>query len=140
MDLITHLPCTARGHKAIAVHIVPTTDDVGALGCADISMTEIFRRRRRRNGSPENFVSDRDSRFTSEFFTAICRYFDIKQALLSTAYHPQTDGQTERKNRTLEEMLRHYVAPSQDDWPLKTPMREFAINNSIKVATGSILP
>jgi len=55
---------------------------------------------------------------------------------MSTAFHPQTDGQTERTNRTLEEMLRHYVGPSQDDWDLKLPCAEFAVNNSMKAATG----
>jgi hypothetical protein len=140
MDLITHLSCTARGHTAIIVfvdrltkmvHLASTTDTVEGLGFADIFMTEVFRR----HGLPENSVSDRDPRFTSEFFIAICRYLGIKQAL-STAYHPQTDGQTERTNRTLEEMLRHYVGPSQDDWDLKLPCAEFAINNAMKAATG----
>jgi hypothetical protein len=49
---------------------------------------------------------------------------------LSTAYHPQTDGQTERVNRVLEDMLRNYVAASQDDWDDKLPAVEFAINNA----------
>jgi len=120
MDLITHLPCTARGHTAIVVfvdrltkmvHFAPSRDTVSALEFADLFMTEIYRR----HGLPENFVSDRDPRFTSEFFTAICQHLGIKQAM-STAFHPQTDGQTERTNITLEEMFRHYVSPSQDDW------------------------
>jgi hypothetical protein len=55
---------------------------------------------------------------------------------MSTAFHPQTDGQTERVNRTLQEMLRHYVSPSQDDWDLKLPCAEFAVNNALKAATG----
>jgi hypothetical protein len=140
MDLITHLPCTTRGHTAIVVfvdrltkmvHFVPTTDTVGALGFADLFMSEVFRR----HGLPENFISDRDPRFTSEFFRGICQYLGIKQ-LMSTAFHPQTDGQTERTNRTLEEMLRHYVGPSQEDWDLKLPCAEFAVNNMMKAATG----
>jgi hypothetical protein len=55
---------------------------------------------------------------------------------MSTAFHPQPDGQTERTNRILEEMLRHYVSPSQDDWDLKLPCAEFAVNNATKAATG----
>jgi hypothetical protein len=92
MDLITHLPCTARGHTAIVVfvdrlttmvHFAPSRDTISALEFADLFMTEIFRR----HGLPESFVSDRDPRFTSHFFTAICRHLGIKQAM-STAFHP----------------------------------------------------
>jgi hypothetical protein len=54
----------------------------------------------------------------------------------STAFHLQTDGQTERTNRTLEEMLRPYVSPSQDGWDLKLPCAEFAVNNATTAATG----
>jgi len=140
MDIITHLPCTARGHTAIVVFVdrltkmvlfAPSCDKLGALGYADLFMTEIFRR----HGLPETFVSDRDPRFTSVFFAGICKYLGISQAM-STSFHPQTDGQTERTNRTLEEMLRQYVGPSQDDWDLKLPCAEFAVNNSMKAATG----
>ena len=49
---------------------------------------------------------------------------------MSTSFHPQTDGQTERLNRVLEDMLRHYVSPSQDDWDEYLSMVEFAYNNS----------
>jgi transposase InsO family protein len=113
------------------VHFAPSTDTISATGFADLFMSEIFRK----HGLPESFVSDRDPRFTSHFFTAICQNLGIKQAM-STAFHPQTDGQTERANRTLEEMLRHYVSPNQDDWDLKLPCAEFAVNNAVKQATG----
>ena len=49
---------------------------------------------------------------------------------MSTAYHPQTDGQTERANRVLEEMLRHYVSPTHTDWDEHLDMAEFAINDA----------
>lgn len=140
MDLITHLPTTTRGHTAIIVfvdrltkmvHFAPSYDAIDAAGFAELFLSEVFRR----HGLPESIVSDRDPRFTSAFFSEICRHLAIKQNM-STAFHPQTDGQTERTNRTLEEMLRHYVSPSQDDWDLKLPCAEFAINNAIKAATG----
>ena len=60
----------------------------------------------------------------------------VKQ-LMSTAYHPQTDGQTERSNRTLEDMLRHFVSPNQGDWDIRLPCCEFAVNNAWNAATGS---
>jgi hypothetical protein len=55
---------------------------------------------------------------------------------LSTAFHPQTDGQTERMNRTLEDCLRHYVSPTQSDWDLHLAPMEFAINNAKQDSTG----
>jgi hypothetical protein len=55
---------------------------------------------------------------------------------MSTAYHPQSDGQTERANRTLEEMLRSYISYHQKDWDLLLPMMEFAYNNSVNPSTG----
>ena len=140
MDLITKLPTTPRGHTAIIVfvdrltkmvHFVPSHDGIGTREYAELFMREIFRR----HGLPESIVSDRDPRFTSAFFKEICRQLGIKQSM-STAFHPQSDGQTERTNRTLEEMLRHYVDPTQDDWDLKLPCAEFAVNNAFKEATG----
>ena len=56
---------------------------------------------------------------------------------MSTAFHPRSDGQTERVNRTLEEVLRSYVAGDQSDWDKHLPLAEFAINNSIQAATGT---
>lgn len=140
MDLITHLPTTVRGHTAIVVfvdrltkmaHLAPSYDTLSAAGFADLFLTEVFRR----HGLPESIVSDRDSRFKSAFFSTICSHLGISQNM-SSAFHAETDGQTERTNRTLEDMLRHYVGPSQDDWDLRLPCAEFAINNAVKAATG----
>ena len=76
-----------------------------------------------------SLFSDRDGRFTSGFMREVCRLLNIKQAM-STAYHPQSDGQTERANRVLEEMLRQYVSPNHDDWDEHLDMAEFAINDA----------
>ena len=51
---------------------------------------------------------------------------------MSTAFHPETDGQSERANRTIEEMLRHYVHPLHDDWDRYLPVLKFAHNNSVQ--------
>ena len=59
------------------------------------------------------------------------------QQLMSTAYYPQTDGQTERSNLTLEDMLRAFVSPLQDDWDIRLPCCEFAVNNAWNAATES---
>jgi transposase InsO family protein len=92
------------------VHLYPCTTKISARGLAQAFLYEVFRH----HGVPRELVSDRDPRITSLFWKEICRLLGIKQAL-STAYHPQTDGQTERMNRTVEEILRHYVSPHQDD-------------------------
>ena len=81
------------------------------------------------HGAPQELVTDRDPRFISAFWTEACQLMQIKRSM-STAYHPQSDGQTERINRILEDMLRHYVRPSQTDWDKHLPLVEFAINNA----------
>ena len=140
MDLITHLPCTVRGYTAIIalwdrltkiVHFTLGRDNMSAEDFANIFMVEIFRR----HGLPETFFSDRGTIF-KEFFAEVCKQPCIQQ-YMSTAFYPQTDGQTERANRTLEEMPRHYVSPSQDDWDLELPCAKFAVNNAVKVVKAS---
>ena len=83
----------------------------------------------RLHGVPYEFVSDRDGRFTSNYMREVCRLLNIKQAM-STAYHPQADGQIECADRVLEEMLRQYVSPFHDDWDDHLDMAEFAINDT----------
>jgi hypothetical protein len=134
LDLITALPKTKRGSTAIVVfvdrltkmtHFVATTDTVTAEGMADIFVNTVFRL----HGMPKELVSDRDTRFQSAFWRDFTAALDTKLCM-STAYHPQSDGQTERMNRTLEDMLRHYVNPTQDDWDECLGLAEFAINNA----------
>ena len=139
MDLITSLPTTADGHDAIMVfvdrlskmaHFAPTTTEVTAEGVARLFTDHVFRY----HGLPQSIVSDRDARFTSQFWRAVCRLLRTKQ-LMSTAFHPQTDGQTEIMNRVLEEMLRNYVNPAQTDWDLHLSLAEFAVNNTRNEST-----
>ena len=67
------------------------------------------------HGLPDILVSDRGSQFTSDFCELMCKRLKI-DAKLSTGYHPETDGQTERANATMEHYLRAYVNYMQDDW------------------------
>ena len=133
-DLITKLPKTNSGYDAILVwvcrlskmvHICPTTTEVSAKGWAECFTREVVRL----HGLPKSIVSDRDPRFTSTFWSEVCTLLGIKQNM-STSFHPQTDGQTERANRTLEDMLRSYISPCQTDWDEHLTAVEFAINNS----------
>lgn len=134
MDLITGLPTTELGRDAILVFVdklskmvklVACNEDDGAIEIAQYIVENIFKL----HGLPRVLLSDRDPRFTSNLFREICKLLKTKQAL-SSAFHPETDGQTERVNRVVEEMLRHYTGPRQDDWDKYLFSAEFAINNS----------
>jgi transposase InsO family protein len=81
------------------------------------------------HGLPSELISDRDPRFTSKFWTELTRLLGTKLKM-STAFHPQTDGLTERSNRVLEDYLRHYISPSQNDWDEWLPQAEFSVNNA----------
>jgi hypothetical protein len=82
-----------------------------------------------KHGIPERIVSDRDKLFTSKFSTTFFRLIGTK-AKMSTAFHPQTDGQTERMNQTLEQYLRSYVNYQQDNWVELLPLAQIAYNTS----------
>src|ERR1700761_787442 len=84
---------------------------------------------------PHNAVSDRGSTFTSEFFRELAKLLDL-ELRFSTAYHPQTDRQTERINGIMEQYLRGYCNYQQDNWLELLSMAEFSYNNKISSATG----
>ena len=89
----------------------------------------------RLHGLPRDIVSERDSRFTSHTWKDFLSVTGIRPRM-STAFHPQTDGQTERVNQVIEAYLRPYINQEQDDWVDLLPMAEHAYNNSITSATG----
>ena len=140
MDFIVQLPRTAHGYDAITVFVDKLSKQVhfcashttdSAIDVARLFFDNIFRL----HGMPRAFISDRDSRFTGKFWAALTKLMGIKLNM-STAFHPQSDGQTERANRTLEEMLRSYISYHQRDWDKFLPMMEFAYNNSVNPSTG----
>ena len=88
----------------------------------------------RLHGLPKDIVSDRGTLFTSAFWRDVCRQLDIKQNL-STAFHPQSDGQTERINGILEQYLRMYSDYLQTNWSQLLSLAEFAYNNTISTTT-----
>lgn len=87
------------------------------------------------HGLPRVIVSDRDAKFTSHFWKTLHATLGTTLAM-STAFHPQTDGQTEQANRTLEEMLRAFVNHRPDNWDQFLPALEFAFNNTKNSSTG----
>jgi hypothetical protein len=89
-----------------------------------------------RHGLARKFISDRDFRFTGAFWKRLHRLLQVKLAM-SSSFHPETDGQTERANGTMEEMVRPYVSHRQDDWHQLLHALEFAYNTSKHRATGT---
>ncbi|KAL0539845.1 hypothetical protein IC582_024066 [Cucumis melo] len=140
MDFITGLPRTLRGFTVIWVvvdrltksaHFVPGKSTYTASKWAQLYMSEIVRL----HGVPVSIVSDRDARFTSKFWkglqTAMGTTLDF-----STAFHPQTDGQTERLNQVLEDMLRACALEFPGSWDSHLHLMEFAYNNSYQATIG----
>ncbi|GJX07847.1 putative reverse transcriptase domain-containing protein [Tanacetum coccineum] len=82
-----------------------------------------------RHGVPVSIISDRDSKFTSQFWKSLNKALGT-QLDMSTAYHPQTDGQSERTNQTLEDMLRACVIDFGKGWDRHLPLVEFSYNDS----------
>lgn len=139
MDFIEQLP-TSNNYTAILVVVdrltklaifIPTTNEVTAEGLASLYLHHVWRH----HGLPESIISDRGSEFNSRFWKSLTRLLDINQ-IFSTAYHPQTDGQTERVNQTLEQYLRSYTNYQQSNWSDLLPLAEFAYNNSVHSSTG----
>mmetsp|Transcript_11 Transcript_11/g.18 ORF Transcript_11/g.18 Transcript_11/m.18 type:complete len:343 (+) Transcript_11:2918-3946(+) len=112
-------------------HLIPMTKSATAVDVFRLLLQHVFSR----HGVPIDVVSDRDPRFTSHFWKEIFQLLNTKLSM-STAFHPQTDGQTERMNQTVEQVLRHYLNPQQTNWDTCLPFVEFALNNSVNVATG----
>ncbi|KAI5474168.1 hypothetical protein MNV49_007998, partial [Pseudohyphozyma bogoriensis] len=138
MDFIEKLP-ESDGYDSILVVdrltkmavFIPTDTTITAQELADIFIRHVFSK----HGLPADIISDRGNKFTSQFWTALSQALKIQQNL-STAYHPETDGQTERINSILETYLRLYVNYDQDDWSRFLPLAEFAYNNATHSATG----
>jgi len=141
MDFITDLPPSkwfAGVADAILVIVdryskmvifVPTTKRCTSVELADILMEYVVRR----YGVPRGSVTDRGSVFTSQYWSDFAYEAQVRHRL-STAFHPQTDGQTERMNQTLEQYLRCYCSEVQDEWASRLPQAEFAVNNGVHQA------
>ena len=138
VDFITKLLVVA-GKDAILVvcdrlskmtHFVATTEGTTAEGLARLFWNNVWKL----HGLPESIVLDRGPQFAAELTKKLNRMLGIRTKL-SIAFHPQTDGQTERMNQELEQYLRFFVEHRQKDWPEWLAVAEFVINNKVHMAT-----
>ena len=139
LDFITHLPTTTQGNNSILVvvdrfskmaHFIPTKDTVTGNETAKLYFNNIYRL----HGLPESIISDRDPKFTANFWNCLWKCTGT-QLRMSTAHHPQSDGQTERTNMTLESMLRAVISHNQKDWENYLCHAEFAFNSYKNAST-----
>ncbi|GKE48265.1 putative reverse transcriptase domain-containing protein [Tanacetum coccineum] len=134
MDLVTKLPRSSGGYDAIWVivdrltkstHFLPIRKDYKTEKLARVYINEIVAR----HGVPVSIILDHDGRFASYLWQALQEVLGTK-LYMSTTYHPETDGQSERTIQTLEDMLRAYVMDFGGCWDAHLPLVEFSYNNS----------
>jgi hypothetical protein len=134
MDFVTRLPRTQKGNDSIWViidrltkvaHFILVKTTFGGATLAQIYLKEIVRL----HGIPRKIVLDRGTQFTSKFWTSLQKAMGTKLDF-STAYHPETDGQTEMVNKVLEDLLRACVLTFDRNWESSSPYAEFSYNNS----------
>ncbi|MBW0559185.1 hypothetical protein O181_098900 [Austropuccinia psidii MF-1] len=133
MDLITQFPLSNSFDSILVIVdrfskmavFIPTMSSITSLDLAHLFIKNIFSK----NGLPSSILSDRGPLFVSSFWANPCQQRKISRDL-STAYHPETDGQTETVNQILEQYLWMYVSYYQDDWNTWLPLAEFAYKNS----------
>ena len=113
------------------VHYKPVKVTINAPGLAEVIIDVVVRH----HGLSDSIVTNRSSVFTAKFWSSLCYFLGVKRRL-STAFYPQTDGQTKRKNSTMEAYLRVFVNFEQNDWARLLPMAEFAYNNARNTSTG----
>ena len=138
MDLIGPLPAS-NGYDAIQVwvdtftkriHVEPVSIKIKSEGVARLTRDRVIRY----HGVPRKVISDRDPRYVSEFMRELNRLLGTEMNP-STAYHPQTDGQTERMNKEIEHYLWIYINHHQSDWSDWLPLAEFAYNDKVNAST-----
>ncbi|POM63959.1 Pol protein [Phytophthora palmivora] len=140
MDFVFGLPKDSAGNTGVVVlvdrlskmaHLAAVPGTIHGKSTAALFFDRAFRQ----YGLPESVVSDRDPRFTGEFWSGVFKVLGPKLDL-STANHPQTDGQTERANRVVEDILRSICAETPKRWSAKLPVVEFTMNNAVHASIG----
>lgn len=114
-------------------HLAAVLDTIDGGGTAKLFIDRVFRQ----HGLPVAIISDRDPRFTGKFWKFVVKVLGTRLDM-STADHPQTDGQTERVNRVISDVLRSIRANTPKRWRSMLPVVEFALNNAVHSSTGYI--
>ena len=138
MDSVTHLPRTQQRHDTVWVIVDRLTKWAHFLAVRMTFALERFcrlyiREIVRLHGVPVSIVSDRDPRFTTHFWKSFQKAMDTR-LMMSTAFHPQTDGQSERTIQVSEDMLQECVLNHKGSWEEHLPLVEFAYNNSYQAS------
>jgi len=140
-DFITKLPL-AQGYDSILVvvdqltkmvHFIPTTEKTLAEGLARLFRDNVWKL----HGLPESIISDRGPQFMAGLMRELNQILGI-ESKMSMAFHPQTDGQTERVNQELEQYLRMFIDHQQEQWPDWLGMAEFTYNNKAHSSTKTL--
>ncbi|POM61728.1 polyprotein [Phytophthora palmivora] len=140
MDFMTSLPRTEAGKDAIMVIVDRLTKRAKFIArktsaTAEETATLFMVNYVKDHGVPKSIVSDRDSKFTSKFWQEVITTLETTHKL-SSAFRPQTDGQTDRTNRFVEDYLRGVVNPAQNDWEEYLHLAEFAYNRRVHSSIG----
>ena len=140
MDFVVGLPRSQQGHDAIWVFVDRLTKTAHFIAYSMTYSVEHLNRLYIQHivclhGVPVTIVSDRDSRFTAEFWRSLQAALGTSLNL-SSAFHPYTDGQTERVNQVMEDMLRACVIDFESSWEIHLPLIEFTYNNSYHTSIG----
>ena len=110
----------------------PTTSSVTSEDFASLFTKYVYAR----HGIPDTLTTDCGTQFTAQFWSTLAELLNL-ESNLSTAYHPQTDGQTEIVNQWLDQYIRLYCDYSQDDWNSLLPVAELCYNNTPHRSTGT---
>jgi transposase InsO family protein len=135
MDFIVDLPKSKSFDSVFVVvdrltkmaHFVPCNKTITCKEMARLFLENMYKY----HGLPDDIIFDRGTQFTSKFWQSMFKILQVKTNL-SSAYHPQTDGQTERVNQVLEQCLKCFINYHQDNWVDLLPVAKFAYKNTFQ--------
>jgi transposase InsO family protein len=139
VDLIVKLPKSGENDAILTITDQGNTKGVILIPCSEEMGTEELAKLYKEKafpyiGLPSKLISDQDTRFTSKLFRELCEQLGVKQNI-SSAYHPQTDGESEHTNQTVETALRIFGNFRNDNWSEWLPLVQYQINSHVSNTT-----